>query len=59
MAGQLASNLDLPHSTPRHEADVYINGGYPKADLNRLREIHPELLSFEDWVVKNSTHKSK
>jgi len=31
--------------------------GYPKVDLEGLRRIHPGLLSFQDWVAKNSGKK--
>lgn len=28
--------------------------GYPSTDVDALRQIHPDLLSFEDWFKKNA-----
>jgi hypothetical protein len=34
-------------------------GGYPKVDIPALKRAHPDLLSLEGWVRKNSGRKAE
>jgi hypothetical protein len=36
------------------DASVFDNTGYPAIDVDALRQIHPDLMSFEDWFRKNA-----
>jgi len=33
---------------------VFDETGYPANDIDALRQIHPDLMSFEDWFRKNA-----